>query len=119
MRFLGPALADHIDEYRNTPKLFPALGESARAYDAGGRLWVGTGMTSDSSNIDLYDGTSYVGTVRIRDELAGLDIRGSIMVALVDRWSGSGDTIGVPRRGLDWYDISRVNSAFFTLLHTR
>lgn len=117
MRFLGPALADHIDEYRSTPKLFPALGESARAYDTGGRFWVGTRTTSDSSEVDLYDGTDYVGTVRIRDELVGLNIRGSIMVALVDRRPGLGDTIGMPERGLDWYDISRVNSAYFTPDH--
>ena len=114
MRLLGPTLDDHIDEYRRTPKLFPALSESARAYDADGRLWVGTRTTSDSSAVDLYDGTDYIGTVHIRDALQGLDIRGSIMVALVDRLPGPGDTGGISDRGLDWYDISNVNSALAT-----
>ena len=114
MRFLGPTLDDHIDEYRRTPKLFPALSESARAYDADGRLWLGTRTTSDSSEVDLYDGTDYIGTVRVRDALQGLDIRGSIMVALVDRLPGSSNTSGIPGRGLDWYDISRVNTEMAT-----
>ena len=65
---------------------------------------------SDSSEVDLYDGTDYMGTVRIRDGLQGLDILGSIMVALVDRLPGPRDTIGIPERGLYWYDISGVNS---------
>lgn len=108
MRFLGPTLADHIDEYRRTPKLFPALSESARAYDTDGNFWVGTRATSDSSEVDVYAGTHFIGTVRIRGALLGLDIRGSIMVALVDRRSGLPDTIGIPERGVDWYDISRA-----------
>ena len=109
MRFLGPTLAEHIDEYRSTPKLFPTLGPSARAYDADGTFWVGTRTTSDSSEVDLYDGTDYIGTVRIRNALQGLDIRGSTMVALVERRSGLLDAIGIPERGLDWYDISGVH----------
>ena len=102
MRFLGPALDAHIEEYRNTPKLFPALGESARAYDTEGRFWVGTRTMADSSEVDLYEGTDYMGTVRIRDALLGLDISGSTLVALVERR----DSVGIPDRGLDWYDIS-------------
>ena len=105
MRFLGPALDDHIDEYQRTPKLFPALGESARAYDAEGRFWVGTRTMSDSSEVDLYDGADYIGTVRIRDVLLGLDILDSTLVALVEHR----DSVGIPSRGLDWYDISRLN----------
>ena len=111
MRFLGPALADHIDEYRSTPKLFPALGESARAYDTHGRLWVGTRTTEarDSSEVDLYDGAHYIGTVLIRDALLGLDLLDSIMVALVERPVGPGDADGIRNLALDWYDISGVD----------
>ena len=111
MRFLGPALADHIDEYRSTPKLFPALGESARAYDTHGRLWVGTRTTEagDSSEVDLYDGADYIGTVWIRGALLGLDLLDSIMVALVERPVGPGDADGIRNLALDWYDISGVD----------
>ncbi len=104
MRFLGAALDDHIDEYQRTPRLFPALGESARAYDAEGRLWIGTRTMSDSSEVDLYDGADYIGTVRIRDVLLGLDILDSTLVALVERR----DSMGIPNRGVDWYTISRL-----------
>ena len=111
MRFLGPALAAHIDKYRSTPRLFPALGASARAYDTDGRLWVGTRTTpaGDSSEVDLYDGADYMGTIRIRDALLGLDILDSIMVALVDRSAGPTGEDGIPDRGLDWYDISGLD----------
>ena len=103
--FLGPATEKQVDEYRRTPKLFPIRSFAARAYDAGGRLWVGTRATSDSSEVDIYDGTDHVGTVVIGDLLEGLDIYGSTMVALVERMPA--DTSGIPGRGLDWYDISR------------
>ena len=103
--FLGPATEKQVDEYRRTPKLFPIRSFAARAYDAGGRLWVGTRATPDSSEVDIYDGTDYVGTVVIGDLLEGLDIYGSTMVALVERTPE--DTSGIPGRGLDWYDISR------------
>ena len=111
MRFLGSALADHVDEYRSTPKLFPALGESARAYDTHGRLWVGTRTTEagDSSEVDLYDGAHYIGTVWIRDALLGLDLIDSIMVALVERPAAPSDGDGIPNLALDWYDISGVD----------
>ena len=105
MRFLGPALDNAVDEYRATPKHFPIVNWSTRAYDAHGRLWVGTRTTPDSSEVDIYDGTDYVGTVVIGDLLEGLDIYGSTMVALVERTPE--DTSGIPGRGLDWYDISR------------
>ena len=104
-RFLGPATEKQVDEYRRKPKLFPIRSFSARAYDADGRIWVGTRATPDSSEVDIYDGTDYVETVVIGDLLEGLDIYGSTMVALVERTPE--DTSGIPGRGLDWYDISR------------
>ena len=106
MRFLGAALENQVDKYRETPKLFPALPFDASAYDADGRLWVGTRAAPDSSEVDIYDGTDYVGTVVIGDKLEGLDIHGSTMAALVER--PPKDTSGMPGRGLDWYDISAV-----------
>ena len=108
LQFLGPALENEVDKYRRTPKLFPIRSFAARAYDAHGRLWVGTRTTPDSSEVDIYDGTDYVGTVVIGDLLEGLDIYGSTMVALVERMPE--DTSGIPGRGLDWYDISRVDA---------
>ena len=104
MRFLGAALEDQVDKYRETPKLFPTLAFEASAYDADGRLWVGTRAAPDSSEIDIYDGTDYVGTVVIGDLLEGFDIYGSTMAAVVER--PPGDTSGISGRGLDWYDIS-------------
>ncbi len=106
MQFLGPALEDQVDKYRRTPKLFPIRSFSARAYDADGRLWVGTRAAPDSSEIDIYDGTDYVATVVIGDKLEGFDIHGSTMAAVVER--PPRDTSGIPGRGLDWYDISSV-----------
>ena len=49
MRFLGAALENEVDTYRETPKLFPTLAFDASAYDAAGRLWVGTRATPDRS----------------------------------------------------------------------
>ena len=104
MRFLGPALENAVDEYRETPKLFPTLAFEASAYDADSRLWIGTRAAPDFSEIDIYDGTGYVGTVVIGDKLEGFDIFGSTMAAVVER--PPRDTSGIPGRGLDWYDIS-------------
>ena len=57
------------------------------------------------SYFDIWVGTEYAGTVRIRDRLMGYDVLDSTLVALVER---KPDADGIAQRALDWYDIGGV-----------
>ena len=70
------------------------------------RLWVATTRDRDHfSYFDIWVGTEYAGTVRIRDRLIGYDILGSTLAALVER---KPDDFGVAQRTIDWYDIAGI-----------
>ena len=76
------------------------------AFDNGGRLWIGTTRDRDAfSYLDVWVGTDYAGTVRIRDRLIGYDLMGSTLAALVDRAPGPE---GVSARAIDWYDVDGI-----------
>ena len=57
------------------------------------------------SYLDVYEGTEYMGTVRVRDRLVGYDILGGTLAVLVDRQPG---VDGIARRAIDWYRIDEV-----------
>ena len=106
MRFAGPVPAELLksdeEEYRAQPKV-PHLGAGTLAYDGKDRLWYATTRDRDNfSYLDVWVGTGYEGTVRIRDRLMGYDILGSTLVALVER---KPDRSGIAAKAIDWYDI--------------
>ena len=96
----------YLTEFRETPKRW-FLRSRPMAYDGQDRLWVGTARDRDAfSYLDIYIGTGYVGTVRIRDRLMGYDLQGSTMAALVERQPGRD---GIARRAIDWYRIDGLD----------
>ncbi len=99
--------ASDVEAFRNRPR---SWYKSHIAFDGGGRAWMATRRTGgDFSYIDVHDGIAYRGTVRVRHSLIELDIVGSLMVVLVDRPLRPNDPAGIPRRGIDWYDIAGVD----------
>ncbi len=95
-----------LGTYRETPKR-NHLRVASMAYDDRGRLWVATERDrAFFSYIDLYVGTEYVGSVRIRDRLQGYDLHGSTLAALVERKPGAD---GIGWRAVDWYDIGELD----------
>ena len=82
------------------------VGESSGSpfgFDNQDRLWVATTRDRDTfSYFDVWIGTGYVGTVRIRERLLGFDLLGSTLVALVERRPGPD---GIASRAIDWYRI--------------
>ena len=109
MRFAGPLppdlLKSYEDEYRAEPKN-PFLGTRTLVFDGNDRLWYATTRDRDNfSYLDVWVGTTYAGTVRIRDRLMAYDILGSTLVAFVERKS---DRDGIAAGAIDWYDIGGV-----------
>ena len=109
MRFSGPLPPElqksYEEEYRAQPK-GAFLGPRTLAFDGGDRLWYATSRDQDHfSYLDVWVGTGYAGTVRIRDRLMAYDILGSKLVALVERKPGRD---GLAARAIDWYDIGDV-----------
>lgn len=97
-----PAESD-VESFRNRPRPWHT---SRVRFDGRGRTWMATrGGAGDFSHIDVHDGVAYLGTVRVRHSLIGMDIAGSVLAVLVDRPVRSDDPAGIPRRGIDWYDI--------------
>ena len=100
------ALQRDLASYRETPKR-NHLRVASMAYDEHGRLWVATERDrARFSYFDLYAGTEYVGSVRIRDRLQGYDLHGSTLAVLVERKPGAD---GIGWRAVDWYDISELD----------
>lgn len=98
----------YLGDFRETPKRW-FLRERPMVYDSQDRLWIATTRDRDAfSYLDIYIGTEYAGTVRIRDRLMGYDLLGSTMVALVERRPGRD---GIARRAIDWYRIEGLDFA--------
>lgn len=99
------AMEPYASGYREDPKKWFLTGIPFK-FDRKGRLWVGTTRDRDAySYLDVWIGTEYVGTVRIRDRLVGYDVLGSTLAALVQR---APRPDGIAQRAIDWYDISEV-----------
>ena len=104
-----PSRAD-LAEFRNT--VVPWSRMSGHTVDDRGRFWVATTRDRDAfSYIDVYEAQAYAGTVRVRHSMVAFDRRGSSLVVLVDRPLTDDDPSGVPRRGIDWYDVSGLSFA--------
>lgn len=95
---------ERAEEYRNKPK--PALiPTSALRFDGAGRLWVATTRDrEDYSYFDLFDGSRFVGSVRVRDRLLGYDILGDVLAVRVER--AYADASGEKVQAIDWYDLT-------------
>ena len=73
------------------------------------RLWVLTERDREEfSYLDIYVGPEFVGSVRVRQRAVAFDVLGSTLAVLVDRPVGPDDADGFPDRGIDWYDIGRL-----------
>jgi hypothetical protein len=100
------AMEPYAAGYREEPKAWFLL--DGLIFDDLGRLWVATHRDRDAfSYFDIWVGTEYAGTARIRDRLIGYDILGSTLVALVER---TPDRNGIAQRAIDWYDIDTVEA---------
>ena len=113
LRFAGPLppelLKSYEEEYRAQPKR-PFIGTETLAYDGKDRLWYATSRDRDNfSYLDVWVGTGYAGTVRIRDRLMGYDILGSTLAAFVERKPGRD---GIAARAIDWYDIGDLEGTW-------
>lgn len=99
------AMEPYAAGYREDPKMWFLTGIPFN-FDSEGRLWVGTTRDRDLySYLDVWAGTEYAGTVRIRDRLLGYDLFGATFAALVERTPGPD---GIAERAIDWYDISEL-----------
>lgn len=96
---------EDIETYRNRP-LGPMPRVSMRRIiqeDEHGRLWVlTTRRSADGTDIDVFDGISYVGTATLAGNVRGIQIAGDQFVALAE-YSTAGSVI--PLRRLDWYRV--------------
>ncbi len=101
-----PIPESRVDRYRTTPKPW-LLHYPFPIFDNNHSVWILTARDrNDFSYLDIFSGTEYAGTVRVRDRAMGFDVLGSTLAVLVDRPVGPGDLDGSPDRGIDWYDIS-------------
>ena len=94
--------------FRSMAKPYPRL---PLVWDDRNRLWVVTnrGRADGVSYLDVYSSEGeYRGAVRVRHDAHALDVRGSTLAVLVDRPVGPEDVDGYPDRGVDLYDISRL-----------
>lgn len=102
-----PSRAD-LAEFRST--VVPWSRMSGHTVDDRGRFWVATTREREAfSYIDVYEAQAYVGTVRVRHSMVAFDRMDDRLVVLVDRPLGDDDPGGVPRRGIDWYDVSGLS----------
>ena len=105
--WMGAPSEEEIDEYRNTPAVWY---RPPHRLDDSGRLWALSRRAGDDvSYIDVHERTGYVGTVRVRHRAVGFDLMGTTLVVFVDRPPAPDDPAGIPRRGIDWYDIAGLD----------
>jgi len=73
--------------------------------DDRGWLWVlATSRTAAGTELDVFDGTEYQGSVALRDHVLGIRIIGDTLLVLAE--VDDPDRV-VPTRRLDWYEIVR------------
>lgn len=101
------AMEPYLTRFSKQPRKWFLNSDSPFGFDSHDRLWVATTRDRDAfSYFDIWIGTEYVGTVRIRDRLMGFDLLGSTLAALVERAPGPD---GIARREIDWYRIDELN----------
>ncbi len=104
---MPPAAAEpYIADFRESPsRWFNA--PHPLVFDSQGRLWVSITLDRDAfSYFEVWSGTEYAGSIRVRDRAMGFDLFGNTLAVLVERQPGPD---GIAPRGIDWYDIGDVD----------
>ncbi len=92
----------YIETFREEPKRWFNV-PGALAFDSRDRLWVATTLDRDTfSYFEIWIGTEFAGSVRVRDRAVGFDLFRNTLAVLVERQPGPD---GIAPRGIDWYDI--------------
>ena len=100
------AAAPYVETFREEPKRWFNVPR-ALVFDSRGRLWVATTLDRDTfSYFEIWIGTEYAGSVRVRDRAMGFDLFQNTLAVLVERQPGPD---GVASRGIDWYDIGHLD----------
>ena len=100
------AAAPYVETFREEPKRWFNVPR-ALVFDSRDRLWVATTPNRDTfSYFEIWIGTKYAGSIRVRDRAMGFDLFKNTLVVLVERQPG---TDGLAPRGIDWYDISDLD----------
>ncbi|MDE0520351.1 MAG: hypothetical protein OXH79_00140 [Boseongicola sp.] len=96
------AAAPYVETFREeTKRWFNA--PHALVFDSKDRLWVAITLDRDAfSYFEIWIGTEYAGSVRVRDRAMGFDLFQNTLAVLVERQPGPD---GIAPRGIDWYDI--------------
>ena len=101
------AMEPYLTRFRERPKKWFLTSDSPFGFDSLDRLWVAITRDRETfSYFDIWIGTEYVGTVRIRDRLIGFDLLESTLVVLVERVPGPN---GIAWREIDWYRIDALD----------
>lgn len=103
--FLGARPTDAaVLAYARTPKNYVGRGPGSLRFDDHGRLWVMTQRDRDQSSwLDVYRGSTLLGSVQVRDRVYGFDLLGDQLAVLVERSALSAE--GLPVRAIDWYAV--------------
>lgn len=100
------AASPYIETFREEPKRWFNVPR-ALIFDSRDRLWVATTLDRDTfSYFEIWIGTEYAGSVRVRDRAMGFDLFQNTLAVLVERQPGPD---GIAARGIDWYDIGHVD----------
>ncbi len=100
------AASPYVETFREEPKRWFNVPR-ALVFDSRDRLWVATTLDRDSfSYFEIWIGTEYAGSIRVRDRAMGFDLFQNTLAVLVERQPGPD---GIAARGIDWYDISHVD----------
>lgn len=99
--FRAPPNETQLREFASRPK--KAFLPGPRCDDTS-RLWVATSRDRDRfSYIDVFRGSTYLGSIRVRDRLLGFDVLRKALAVLVERRAREVDETDV--RAIDWYTI--------------
>jgi hypothetical protein len=95
--------SQEVQTFAEEPKRY-AIRDRSAAYDGAGRLWILTQRDrADVSWFDVYEGSTFLGSVKVRDRVYGFDIKDRILATLVER--PNLDREGLRVRAIDWYEI--------------
>ena len=96
----------YVETFREEPKRWFNV-PGALVFDSRDRLWVATTLDRNTfSYFEIWIGTEYAGSVRVRDRAIGFDLFHNTLAVLVERQPGPD---GIAPRGIDWYDISHLD----------
>jgi hypothetical protein len=100
------AASPYVETFREEPKRWFNV-PGALVFDSKDRLWVATTLDRDTfSYFEIWIGTEYAGSIRVRDRAMGFDLFQNTLAVLVERQPGPD---GIAARGIDWYDIGHLD----------